>query len=175
MRVFIGCSSIENMAPIYKENAVNLAKKLAKMNCDLICGGTDGMMKIFHDTFLQNNRTVTIVDVNGYFETKTTSPNIYHYDTVSERKQGFIKQADVLLFLPGGLGTLDEIFTAIESKRAKEHSKPIIILNINNYYDDLIHQLDKMYQERFASIDNKEYYLNTKSIDEVIQHIRKLR
>lgn len=174
MKVFIGCSSSNSIAATYKENAINLADKLTQINCNLICGGTDGMMKIFHDTFLQNNKTVTIVDVNGYFETKTTSPNVYHYDTVSQRKQGLINQADVLLFLPGGLGTLDEIFTSIESKRAKEHNKPIIILNINGYYDDLLHQFDKMYQENFANIQNKEYYTISNTIEEVIEQIKKL-
>ena len=175
MKIFVGCSSRDDIDSIYKEQAIILAEQLIKHNHDLICGGTDGVMKIFHDTFIKNKRTVTLVNVHNYFESKTTSPYIYQYDTVSERKQSISKLADVLLFLPGGFGTMDELFTVIESKRAKEHNKPIIILNINNYYVHLINQINTMYQEKFASINDKDYYFIANNIEDAIQYIKKLR
>ena len=78
---------------------------------------------------------------------------------------------NLIIFLPGGLGTIDEIFTSIESKRANEHDNDIIIVNFNNYYDDLIKQLNKMYKEKFADSYNKELYYIADNIDEVISYI----
>lgn len=174
MNIFIGCSSREEINNIYKDSATTLANHLIKDNNNLICGGTDGMMKIFHDIFLQNNRNVTIIEVNGYFETKTTSSYIYRYDTICERKKIITELADILLFLPGGIGTLDELFSAIESKRATEHNKSIIIININHYYDHLINQMNIMYQEQFANSNDKQYYYIVNNIEEAIQYIQKL-
>lgn len=175
MKIFIGCSSKENIDNVYKTSATALANQLAQNNHDLICGGTDGMMKLLHDAFLQNDRNVTLTGVNGYFEVKTTSSNIYFYDTIVERKQALTKLADILLFLPGGLGTLDEIFSFIESKRAKEHNKPIIIVNLNHYYDNLIEQLNTMYHEQFADASDAKYYYITSNIEQTIQYLENLK
>lgn len=59
----------------------------------------------------------------------------YTFDTVNERKNAFIELADVMIFIPGGIGTIDELLTAIETRRNHEHDVPIIIINANNFLD----------------------------------------
>ena len=171
MNVFIGCSSKESLNHIYIESTTTLANYLSTHNYDLMCGGTDGLMKILVNTFKKNNRTINLSGVKGYFSIESENENVTIYNTVSERKHSLIHSAHLMLFLPGGLGTMDEIFTAIESKRAKEHNIPIIIININHYYDNLINQLNTMYQENFATAIDNQYYHITNSIEETIQYI----
>lgn len=171
MKVFIGCSSKEKVDNIYINSAKTLAKKLVEKNYDLVIGGTDGIMKILHDTFLKEKRAVTILGVTNYFNVSSPSKNIYTYDSIAKRKQAITKLADVVIFLPGGIGTIDEMFTTIESKRANEHNKEIIIININNYYDNLINQLDTMYKNSFADYNNQKYYTIFNNIEDVIKYI----
>lgn len=174
MNVFIGCSSRDDIDNIYKENAIQLANYLSRNHYDLICGGTHGVMKILQDIFTQNNRTTQLMGVNNYFKIDEKLPNAYNYDTIKERKHQLIQKANLILFLPGGFGTLDEIFTSIESKRAQEHNHPIVIININHYYDNLLKQLEIMYQEQFASNHDQSYYHITTNIEETIKYIEKL-
>ena len=173
MKIFIGCSSSDDIDDIYKNSALDLAEKLSKKDNELICGGNDGLMKIFHDTFLKNSKVVTIKGVKNYYKIVSLCPNIYYYDTISDRKKAIIEEADILIFLPGGIGTFDEIFSFIESKRANEHNKPIVIANINNYYNKLLEQLDKMYKECFANSNNKKYYYVANNVEEIISYISK--
>ena len=88
-------------------------------------------------------------------------------NTVNERKNNVIKESDVLIFIPGGIGTFDEMFASIETKRAGEHDKPIFIVNINGYYDLLLAMLEKMYAEGFASESNREVYTICNSFEEL--------
>lgn len=174
MNIFIGCSSRETISKCYQECAIELGNYLAKNNYNLICGGIDGMMNLLKTIFLENNRTVFLKGVNHYFKIDESISNSSNYDSVNERKKEILNQADMAIFLPGGIGTIDEIFTAIESKRAKEHNLPIIIVNINHYYDGIIKQLDTMYQEQFASLSDEKYYKITNNIKDTIKYIQEL-
>ncbi len=78
--------------------------------------------------------------------------------SVNERTDNMIEKADILLFLPGGIGTIYELFTAIEKKRNNEYDKPIYIYNETGFFDDILQILDKIYKEKFSSSkDGKNY------------------
>ena len=171
MNVFIGCSSRENIPSVYKNSACKLAEYLSSKDYNLIVGGIDGIMGSIKDIFLKNKKDVIIMSVIGYYDVEDTTLKVYHYNNVSDRKYSLINNSNLIILLPGGLGTIDEIFTSIESKRANEHDNDIIIVNFNNYYDDLIKQLNKMYKEKFADSYNKELYYIADNIDEVIPYI----
>lgn len=173
MNVFIGCSSKENLDKIYIDSAIQLANYLSLNNYKLICGGFAGMMKTIQEVFQENKQEITIIGVKGYHDDEIRHiKNAYLCDNIKERKNTIIKKADAILCLPGGVGTLDELFTAIESKRAKEHNIPIIIVNINNYYTNLIKQLNTIYQEGFGSEEEKNYDI-ANSIEDVIHYLNR--
>ena len=69
---------------------------------------------------------------------------------VNDRTDELINNSDILIFLPGGIGTLYELMTAIEMKRSKEFDKPIILYNATGFFDDIIHMLDKTYAQNFT-------------------------
>ena len=71
--------------------------------------------------------------------------------TVNERTNTIIKESDILIFLPGGIGTTYELLTCIESKRGCEFDKPIIIYNSKHYYDKFIDFINIMIQDGFVT------------------------
>lgn len=171
MKVFIGCSSHEKINNNYIEEAKKLAEYLKNKKESLILGGTNGLMGIFTSMFINNNLDITIYCVKDYYD---NIENIYPkkvYKTVNDRKNAIIDKASIFIFLPGGIGTIDELFSIIEAKRSKQHNKRIIIVNINNYYDNLLKLLDNMYKENLADKSDENNYITMNNIDEVIKYI----
>ena len=170
MNIFIGCSSSENIDKKYNEDAKKLAKHLVKNNHNLLIGGINGTMGTIIKTFNNNKDHISIYCVKDYYDNIEN----YHkktFNTVNERKNGIIKDGEIYLFLPGGIGTIDEIFSIIEAKRAKQHNNKIIIINTNNYYNNLIKMLDKIYKDKFSDISNKKIYIIVNRIEDAIKYI----
>ena len=171
MKIFIGCSSHENIKNIYKETANKLGEYLAKNNNDLLIGGTDGLMGIIITKFNKYKRNIEVISVKNYYDNIDPTYNKHTCNSVNDRKNYIINNADIFLFMPGGIGTIDEILSTIETKRSKQHNKPIIIININNYYNDLKTTLDNTYKEKFADISNKNNYKFIDKLDDVYKFI----
>ena len=77
-----------------------------------------------------------------------------------------------MIFKPRGNRTIDEILTAIETKRSKQHNSPIIIININHYFDNLLNMLQQIYDEGFADSKNQELYFVVNSLDDAIKYLK---
>lgn len=165
MNIFIGCSSSDSIDNIYLDETFKIAKKIKNNN--LIVGGINGLMGILIKEFLSS----TVVCVKDYFDNIDNRYNKIVFDTVNDRKNAIIDMADVFLFLPGGIGTIDEIFSVIEAKRSKQHNKKIIIYNINHYYDNLVNLFDGMYKDNFSDSANKDLYVITDSLIDCINYI----
>lgn len=165
MNIFIGCSSNNNIDNIYIDKSIELVSNISHYN--LIVGGISGLMGKLLEIF--SNSTVFCVkdyydDIGDYYVRE-------NYKTVNERKNAIIDRADVFLFLPGGIGTMDELFSILEAKRAKQHNKRIIIYNINHYYDYLIDLLDNIYKENFSDVSNKDLYVITDNLEYCLKYI----
>lgn len=172
MKIFIGGSS-RDVDSIYYEETGKLAEYLACSGNDLLTGTSCGLIEHIQSLFKKYNRNVIIMEALPYRK-ETYKYDVLDFATICERKSNLINSADLIVFLPGGIGTLDEIFTTIESKRAKEHNIPIIIININNYYDRLVSLLDNVYKEKFASLEDKKIYYIANNVNDAIKYIEKL-
>ena len=167
MNVFIGCSSKNELDVIYYDEAKRVSSFLASLGYDLLIGGINGVMNTVIKEFSNKKRNISIMETDCYKDdaSKYLYP-VYDHKTIYLRKADLIDKADLIIFMPGGIGTLDELFTVLESRRALEHDKKIIILNINGYYNNLFRMLDDMYSGKFASIDNKNIYTILNSFEE---------
>lgn len=87
------------------------------------------------------------------------------------RKRMLDESSDVLMTLPGGFGTLEEVLEVITSKQLGYHQKPIVIFNFNGYYDNLLAQFEECYEQNFAKPIYKTLYFVTDSIDEAFDYI----
>ncbi len=173
MKLFIGCSSSNDIPTEYFNDCKVLLEELMKEN-DLVFGACNsGLMGLAYNTTLKANGNITGICPEAYkddFKTLKCDTEITT-KSVSERTDTVISSSDALIFLPGGIGTIYELFTAIESKRCHEFNKSIVIYNSNGYFDKLLEFMDKVYSEKFSGFKDKRNYLVTDSISSILYYI----
>ncbi len=156
MKVFVGCSSYDDLNEIYYKEAEALSKYLVDRNCSLVFGGcARGIMGKVYSTFKNNNKDIYAIQTEHYKEElDNLECNKEIKSSTLEQLEGFMNESDLLIFLPGGYGTYNEIFYMISEYVNETHNKKIIIYNINNYFDGIKTILEKIEKERFASLFN---------------------
>lgn len=92
-------------------------------------------------------------------------------DTMRQRKKLLEDKSDGFIISPGGIGTMDEFFEILTLRQLSKHSKPIVIFNINNYYDSLLDFLDVCIEQKFMSALNKELFYVTDDTRDAINYI----
>ena len=177
MNIFIGCSASDDIDALYYDDTRELLNVLMRDN-NLVFGAChSGLMGVAHDITKGFGNKVIGVCPSMYvndFDTLDCDEEIVS-DSVSDRTTGLISNSDILLFIPGGIGTVYELFTAIETKRCHEHDKPIIIYNSNGFYNKLLEFLDMLYTDKFAREKDRGHYYIANSREEVIDYINKCK
>ena len=97
---------------------------------------------------------------------------IYVVADMHERKKMMLEDSDAVIALPGGSGTLEELLEAISLKRLGLYAKPIVILNVNDYYSPLIEMLEKSIRERFMSERHRNIWTVISNPEEIITAIK---
>ena len=160
------------MNSIYNEVAVELGQKMAARNIRLIYGGGGyGLMGNVADAVLQSGGEVTGVIPNFLADLEvahSTLTEIHFVETMHERKYRMVQLAKGVIALPGGYGTLDELFEILAWRQLKLYDGPIAVVNINGYYDLILQQLDRMVADGFLKTENRALLLVAESVDEVL-------
>lgn len=177
MKIFIGCSSSDELKEEYKIVTKYLAKEISKNN-DLVFGCANrGLMGICYNEFLNNNREIIGICYDMYKDDLEGLKlnKVYMVKTLEESTKALLDSSDLIIFLPGAFGTLSEFMYILESKRTKLHNKDIILFNINGFYDELIDMFNKIY----INVSNK-YVFNDLckvfiSVDEIVSYINEKR
>ncbi len=174
--ITVFCGSSFGSEDIYKEQAFLLGKTLAKNNIQLIYGGANvGLMGAVADGALQSGGKV--VGVLPYF---LQSKEIAHkqltelilVETMHERKTKMNELCDGVIVLPGGYGTLEEFFEMITWAQLGLHQKPIGILNIDGFYDDLINLVQNMVEKGFLKQINRDMLLISNDIGNLLEKMK---
>ena len=169
--VAVFCASADGINPIYRAAAEALGKALAERAIGLIYGGARvGLMQAVADATLANGGRVigviplVLVDLEvahqGLTELHVTS-------TMHTRKALMGERSDAFIVLPGGFGTFEELFEVLAWQTLKLHSKPIILLNTNGFYDGMLAFLDHCLHEGMMSPKKREILLVANTVDEV--------
>ena len=171
-KVAVFCGSSLGFNEIYKNEAIKLGTHFADNNIGLVYGGGKiGMMGILADTLLDKKGEVIGVIPGLLRHEEVAHANITEMivtKTMSKRKVKISKLVDGYIALPGGFGTLDEIFEALTLNQLGIEQKPVGILNTNGFFDFLIKQLDVMVTEGYLKQSNKEMLIISESIDDLI-------
>ena len=158
--ILVYCGSSKGHNPIYEAEAKALMQAFKKYDCKLIFGaGSVGIMGVLADEYLRLGGHVigVIPSFMEPWEVKHTGiQECYVTETMHSRKQKMAELADGVIALPGGFGTLDELFEMLTWKQLDLHQMPISILNTNAYYDHLLAQLQHMVDEGFLKSPNLE-------------------
>ena len=151
--VAIYCGSNNGRVESYKQFATKLGKVLATRKIDLVYGGTNkGLMGVLANSAIEKGAHVTGVITERLRAKNQVHPNlsmIETYPTMQSRKTRMIELADACIMMPGGIGTLEEFMEVWTLNQLGETSKPLGILNINNYFENLIAFIEHMIAERF--------------------------
>ena len=153
LTVAIYCGSNNGRVESYKQFATKLGKVLAKRKINLVYGGTNkGLMGVLANSAIEEGAHVTGVITERLKAKNQVHPNlsmIETYPTMQSRKTRMIELADACIMMPGGIGTLEEFMEVWTLNQLGETSKPLGILNINNYFENLISFIEHMIAERF--------------------------
>ena len=174
MKLFIGCSSSMKIKDEYMVDCKKYLDELFKEDNDLVFGACNqSLMGLSYESALKNKRNVIGIVPEIYKDQLNNFSGEYILTkTISNRTDSLIKESDALIFLPGGIGTVYELFTAIESKRSGEVDKPIIIYNSCGYFDKLFSFLDEIYKEKFADEIVKTNYYISNSANDTIKYLK---
>lgn len=174
--ITVFCGSSFGSDEIYKEQAILLGQTLAKQNIQLIYGGANvGLMGAVADGALTSGGKVIGV-LPHFLQSKEIAhqqlTELVLVETMHERKTKMNDLCDGVIVLPGGYGTLEEFFEMITWAQLGLHKKPIAILNIDGFYDDLINLVKTMVDKGFLKQINHDMLLISDTIDELLEMMR---
>src|SRR5664279_5341907 len=147
------CGSKEGNNPLYCKHAKELGYMLAQKNIVLIYGGSNkGIMGAIADAVLEKNGKV--IGIIPKILTEWELPHqgiteLHEVEDMHSRKRMLYEKCDAALILPGGYGTMDELFEMLTWNQLNIHDKKIIILNTSGFYDHLIMHLKAMEAQNF--------------------------
>lgn len=165
LAVFCGSKTGNN--PLFVKHAIEVGYMLAKKNVTLIYGGGNrGVMGAVANAVLQKNGRVIGIIPKVLTEWEHQHLGLTELHEVADmhvRKRMLYEKCDAALILPGGYGTMDELFEILTWNQLNIHDKKIIILNSDGFYDHLFLLLKKMEEEKFLydKIINKLTIIHT--------------
>lgn len=176
--VCVYCGSSNHVAQSYLDAATSFGTLLAEEQLTLVYGGGRvGLMGKTADAALENGGAVIGI-IPGHLQTKEVEHNgvteLHIVESMHSRKQMMVDKSDAFVVLPGGLGSLDELFEILTWKMLGLHDKPIVIANIDGYWDELVTLIDKLIQEGFCRPQHKNMYRVVTDIHEILPTLRSM-
>lgn len=174
-RIGIFCASSDHLNPRFYTEAARLGTWMASHGCTLVYGGANcGLMEATARAVHEGGGHIVgvtpqiLVDnqrVSSYIDEQIITRDL------NDRKQQLLELSDVIIVLPGSLGTLDEAFTVMAANTIGLHTKRIIFWNIDHFWDSLFHMLDEL---QTTGVVNKPYddvFLRVETLDELTQYL----
>lgn len=162
-RICVYCGSNPGLHPEYKESANLLARQLVDHNIGLVYGGASvGMMGTLADAVLKNGGEAIGIMPQALFEKEVSHSNLTEFKVVGsmhERKALMADISDGFIALPGGLGTLEELFETLTWAQLGFHKKPCGLLNTRDYFSHLSTFLDHTVNEGFVGKIHRDMLL----------------
>ncbi len=175
-RICVFASSSNSIDEVYFQAAKKLGKLIAKNDFDLVYGaGSVGTMFSVATEAKKNG-----AKIYGVIPEKLTNVGVDWKDCdeyivtkcMASRKKKMRELSDAFVAIPGGFGTLEEITEVITLKQLGYHSKPVIFLNTNNFYSNLLEQFEAFYIQNFAREQNKNLYYIAETPEDALKYIK---
>jgi hypothetical protein len=174
-RLAVYCGSASGSRPEFAEAARATAAAMTANGVDLVYGGGRlGLMGLIADSVLEGGGRVygvipkSLVNLEVAHDQLT---ELHTVETMHERKAKMTDLADAFLALPGGIGTLDELFEAWSWNALGYHKKPFCLLNVDGYWDGLIEFIDHATRSGFLSARRREQLLVASTPDKALEFL----
>ncbi|MCW9038616.1 TIGR00730 family Rossman fold protein [Altibacter sp.] len=178
-KICVFCGSSEGNDQAIIDAAVRLGETFAKREITLVYGAAKiGVMGIIAKATLDAGGKVTGV-IPGFLKKKEVVhlglTQLITTDNMHERKLRMHELSDGFIAMPGGIGTLEELFEILTWLQLGLHTKPIGLLNINGFYNDLLQLLETMVRKGFVSMENYELLLVGTTIDGLLEKMSQFK
>lgn len=174
--ICVFCSSSDAIDNVYNKNALELAELMVENNFQLVNGGSKvGLMGLMARRVKEMGGTSIGVIPQLIYDKGLacySTENLIITKDMRERKEKLSKFADAFIALPGGFGTLEEILEVITLKQLEVHQKPIVLMNIDGFYDKLLEQFSVFYKKNFARNDYRRLYFVAGNAKEAVEYIK---
>ena len=174
-RLAVYCGSRSGNDPAFAKVARNLGTAMAAQNIDLVYGGGKlGLMGVIADAVLGGGGKAygvipeTLVEIEAAHDSLTAQ---YVVTSMHERKAKMTELTDSFVALPGGIGTLDELFEAWTWNALGYHAKPFALLNIGGYWDPLITLVDQIAEQGFMSATRREQLIIADTVEDLLSRL----
>lgn len=170
--ICVFCGAQNNVPKHFLEMGAEFGKSLAANNINMIYGGGDcGIMGAAANAALAGGGKVTGVfplSLKSIENEHQSLTEIIIVESMHERKKRMFDLTDAFVILPGGFGTMDEMFEIITWKQLLFHEKPVIIVNDKGYWSALIELMDNIIDTGFAKPETKLLYQVVDTAEEVL-------
>lgn len=170
-KIGIFCSASENIDKMYFDAARQLGQWIGETKRTLIYGGANlGLMEETARSVKENGgRVIGVIPSKLEENGKVSSQldEIIRTHNLSDRKDVILEQSDILVALPGGVGTFDEVFHTMAAASIGYHRKRVILYNVKGFYDKLIAVLDEIQEKGFARESLTTYYKVANTFEEL--------
>lgn len=158
--ICVFCGSSAGSKELYSRKAHDLGLLLAEKKIALVYGGSNvGIMRVIADTMMQAGGRVIGVMPQTLIEREVAHKGISEFhvvETMTERKTLMGELSDAFIAMPGGIGTLDELFEVMSWNQLEIMDKPVALFNIAHYYDHLLAFLEHSVEQRFVKSEHLE-------------------
>ena len=176
MNITVYCGAAEGMDPEFIERARELGAWMASKGHTLVYGaGNSGMMGAVSDALIEGGGEAIGVTPRFFIlaeETRDDLAEVVISDDMSTRRNWMIENGDAFIALPGGMGTLDEITEVMTYKRLGllgKVNKPVMIYNVNGYYDRFFSFLDDMLEQGFCRQIDRDNVIEVTCLEDIVR------
>ena len=177
-KICVFCGGRKGKNPAIERVVQQVGKMLAQQELSIVFGGSNrGLMGVVTDAALAHGGKVIGVLPDVLEGIETEHPNItklIRTPCLATRKQKMMDIADAFLILPGGYGTLDELYEILVLRKIKTNFKPIFILNHQGFWNYTILQIQRLVQEGFVSAEEQTIFTIVKNTQELAASIEKI-
>ena len=174
--ICVYCASSSQVKTSYFEATYRLGKIITQAKLSVVYGGGSmGLMGMLANSVLEAGGKITGVIPRFMCEVEWNHNKLTELilvDTMHERKEKMAMMADAVVALPGGCGTLEELLEVITWKRLGIFTKPIVIVNIEGYFDALITMLNRAVDEHFMRDEHRQMWKVVETPEEVLNAIQ---
>jgi len=174
-RICIFCGSSSKVAPVYNDAAAAMASEIALKDIGVVYGGASvGTMAVVANAALEAKGEVVGVIPSSMKEREiahTGLTELHVVESMHDRKALMVSLSDGFIALPGGMGTLDELFETWTWRQLGIHNKPIGMLNVNGYFDGLLAYLDSTVEAGYVKRPDREMLIVDHNAGRLLQRL----
>ena len=176
--ITVFCGSADDCPAAYLDAAEELGRLIARQGRTLVYGsGMVGLMGRVAKGAIEEGGFVVGINVECYrdYPPYPGTGELLMAKTISERKNLLMERGDAYIALPGGVGTLDELMEVWAVAQAGLMNKPMAVLNVNHYYDGLLMQLERAYQDKLLKEKDYQMLLSAETPAELLRMVDNYR